>query len=197
VSGHDYAAEHLTVLEVDEAVRRRPGMYFGVAREDPRFATAVLRAVLLHALHPSAALAPDHTPRVYAEITADLAFTVTDDQADLGRGYFGSLLTPHRWASAAAAAVSVRTLVEVWKDGRGRRQELAGLRPVGSPADYAAPAGAGTRMSFELAPAAPIAADLAALDVHGDPECASRPGSGFVRIRDSRQSGGEDWISTS
>ncbi|MGC5022686.1 hypothetical protein [Micromonospora sp. DT47] len=177
-----YGLEHVRVLDFDESVRKTPGMYFGVARENPELATRVLCAVLSHALHPAAAVAPAHTPWVTAQVSTDLAFSVADDQSGPWNGegmpplsYYGSLLGPERWLSAAAAALSTRTTVEVWDDGHGFRQELAGLRPVTAPERFEGQAGKGTRVTFELDrdyfnPAAAITTDLASLDLHG-PDC--------------------------
>jgi hypothetical protein len=99
------------------------------------------------------------------------------------------MLPVQRWSSAAAAAVSSRTIVEVWHDGRGFRQTLAGLRPLAPPARFSAPAGAGTRVAHVLDPAffgtAVITTDIAALDVHG-PDCTGTVGPGEVVIRDHR-----------
>src|SRR4051812_27462749 len=96
----DYSLADITVLEFDDSVRRRPGMYFGVGRADPRLPTMVLRAVVGHAFHPATVVAASHAPDVLAEVTAGLAFSVTDDQAETlaGQelpqlGYYGSLLT--------------------------------------------------------------------------------------------------------
>src|SRR4051794_11563473 len=121
-------------------------MYFGVSRADPRLPTWVLRAVAGHAFHPATRVASSHVPNVVAEVTADLAFSVTDDQAETladqnlpQLGYHGSLLTPVRWSYAAAAAVASQTTVEVWRDGRGFRQRLIGVRPVEPPVPFAAP----------------------------------------------------------
>jgi len=128
---HGYSAADITVLSMVDAVRKRPGMYFGVGPGDPRLATKVLGAVVTHAFHPATRVADRHTPHVVVEITADLAFSVTDDQAetltgeDMPRcGYENSLLTPDRWLAAAAAAVSSQTTVEIWRDDRGFRQQL-------------------------------------------------------------------------
>ena len=145
---------------VRRSVRRRPGMYFGVARDNPGSATEALRGVLGHALHPAARVGPAHTSQVTAEVVGDLAFMVADDRAfALDRdgparlGYFGSLLGPDRWASAAAAAVSSRTVVEAWRDGVGFRQELCRHpRRSTGPRRYDPPLDAGTRASFELDP---------------------------------------------
>ncbi|MEV5765491.1 hypothetical protein AB0L34_13105 [Micromonospora sp. NPDC052213] len=193
----DYSPAKITVLEFDDSVRKRPGMYFGVGREDPRLATRVFCAVVGHAFHPATRVAASHTPDVVAEITADLIFSVTDDQADIltGRGmpnlgYNDSLLNSDRWLSAAAAAVSSQTTVEVWRHGHGFRQSLIGLRPVEPPAEFSAPAGAGTRVAFILDPAyfgsAAITTDIASLDVHC-PDCTNTTGPGKVVIRDRRE----------
>ncbi|MFJ6676318.1 hypothetical protein ACIQMJ_34900 [Actinosynnema sp. NPDC091369] len=192
---HGYDAGDITVPEFDELVRRRPGLFFG--RGDPRSATEVLRGVLDHALHPAARVAPPHVPRVVVEVRGDLAFSVVDDQADAlgGRdlprpGYFGSLLGPNRWVTAAAAALSAHATVEVWRDGRGFRQDLTGLRPTGRPEPFAAPAGAGTRVVLDLDPGfctAAITTDLGAVDPHG-PGCAELPAA-LVVLRDLRPTG--------
>nr|BFE58058.1 hypothetical protein GCM10020063_025840 [Dactylosporangium thailandense] len=193
---HRYSRADITVLEFDEAVRGRPGMHFGASRTDPRLPTWVLRTVVAHAFHPGTSVAANHAPDVVAEITADLAFSVTDDQAetlagqDVPRlGYYDSLLTPVRWSSSAAAAVSSQSTVEVWRDGRGFRQRLAGARPVEPPVPFDAPVGAGTRVAYVLDPAyfgsAAITTDLAGLDVHG-PHCPEPGGPGAVVVLDRR-----------
>ncbi|MEU8390845.1 hypothetical protein [Micromonospora sp. NPDC048842] len=45
----EYTAANITVLDFDESVRRRPGMYFGA---DAHLATSVLTAVVIASLHP-------------------------------------------------------------------------------------------------------------------------------------------------
>jgi hypothetical protein len=141
----DYTRADITVVEFDDTVRARPGMYFGVSRVDPRLPTWILRAVVGHAFHPATRVAGSHVPNVVAEGTADLAFSVTDDQAetladqDLPQlGYYGSLLTPVRWSSAAAAAVASQTTVEVCGTGAASGQRLIGARPVEPPVPFAA-----------------------------------------------------------
>jgi DNA gyrase/topoisomerase IV subunit B len=192
-----YSAADIQLLEFDDAVRKRPGMYFGASHENTELATRVLCSVLGHALHPAAGVAPSHTLRARAEISADLAFSVMDDQANpfdaqgLPRlGYYGTLFGPDRWISAAAAAVSSRAVVEIWRDGRGFHQELAGLRPVGPPEELEARDGCGTRVTFELDPAyfgpnVAISTDLGSLDLHS-PHCTEPSGPGYVAIRDLR-----------
>jgi hypothetical protein len=141
--------------------------------------------------------------RVVVEIMTDLAFSVTDEQASfldergLPRlGYYGSLLGSDLWLSAAATAVSFRAVVEVWRDGSGRRQELTHLRPVGVPEEFEAPPGCGTRVTFELDPAyfgsgAAISNDIDSLDLHG-PYCSEYDGPGYVVLHDRRRDGDPD-----
>ncbi|MFD4604406.1 hypothetical protein ACFWPQ_41120 [Streptomyces sp. NPDC058464] len=195
-----YSAADIQVVEFDLHVRATPSMYFGVGRGSPELATRVLCAVLGHALHPATRVAPAHTPRVEAEVHGDLRFWVADDQADAldaqdrpQLGYYGSLLGPDRWNSAAAAALSARTVIEVWRGGHGFRQELAGLRPIEEPREFDAPAGAGTRVAFELdqehaGAGAALADDLGSLDLHG-PHCRDPRGPGRVVLRDLRDPG--------
>jgi hypothetical protein len=194
-----YDGAKLTVLEFDAAVRKRPAMYFGCTRQDPALATAVLRAVLIEATHPPATLAPVHAARVSVEITGDLAFTVTDDLVDslVPSGYLGSLLTPARWGHAAAAALCARVSVEVWRDGRGVRQEHSGLRLVAAPVAFAAAPGAGTRVAYDLDPdhlaaGAAVTADLASLDPCGV-GCVEPGGPGDVVVRDLRPPTARAW----
>ncbi|GII58948.1 hypothetical protein Pth03_73370 [Planotetraspora thailandica] len=195
---HRYSAADITILEFDDSVRTRTAMYFRASRESPELATRVLSEVVGHALHPATRVGPPHTARAHAEISADLAFSVEDDLTDAlddqGRprpGYYDSLLGPDRWLSGAAAALSGRTVVEVWRDGRGFRQELAGLRPLGAPEEFEPSAGGGTRLSCELdpalfAPGSAITTDLDSLDLHGT-HCPE-PHGGHVTIRDLRTS---------
>ncbi|MGC4895370.1 hypothetical protein [Micromonospora sp. DT31] len=142
---HDYSAATITVLDFDDSVRKRPGLYFGVGREDPRLATRVLLAVVTHAFHPATRVAASHTPDVVAEITADLAFSVTDDQADVltGQGlpklgYYDSLLTSDRLSVVVgreddvgtfgpdrSAATALWTSSKNSPDGRPRSIRLA------------------------------------------------------------------------
>jgi DNA gyrase/topoisomerase IV subunit B len=189
----------LRVLTLAEAVRLRPGMYFGVGLGDPGLASSVLCAVVSHAVQLAAKVAAGHPAHVVADVTADLAFTVTDDHADLPTGqdvpWHGvkeSLLTDDRWVSAAAAAVSSQSIVEVWRDGRGFRQTLVGLRPVGPAQAFSAPTEVGTRVAHILDPdffgSAIITTDLADLDLHG-PHCVDAVDLGGVLIRDHRSQG--------
>ncbi|SOE07494.1 hypothetical protein [Streptomyces sp. Ag109_G2-15] len=60
-------------------------------------------------------------------------------------GYHGALLGPERWTGAAAAALGTRTVVEVWRDGHGVRQELAGIRPGAARSGWCHPAGPARR----------------------------------------------------
>lgn len=149
-----YDASMIRVLEFDEHVRARPTMYFGAELGDPRLATKVFRAVLIDATHN------EPLPRVEAEVLADLTFWVTDDQPvtfhEDGTPLLGlndTLFRADRCLSAAAAALSTRTVVERWHNGRGFRQELAHGRPTAPPEPFASPEGDGTRVVFDLDPA--------------------------------------------
>ncbi|MER6668284.1 hypothetical protein ABT256_27295 [Amycolatopsis japonica] len=195
--GDGYSDADIEVLEFDESVIRWPGMYFGVSLDDPRLPTSIVRVVVDHAVHPAPHLAAPHRTVVEVEILGDLSFSITDDRfcsAERCRvpehGYFGSLLGPDRWSSAAAAALSRRTVVEVWQDGRGLRQELAGMRPAGPPRHFTAPLGRGTTVMIELDPdhlgaGATIGTDLDALGrCHGD-DCVAEVLRG-VTVKDRR-----------
>lgn len=151
-----YSAADITVLSFEEAVRKRPGMYFAAEPDSPDLPTSILQGVINDALH---AAGGGHRP-VDVEIAADLSFTVTDDQAldldDLGEpkpGFYGSLIGKSRWALAAAAALSTSTLIEVRAGGRGWRQELAETAPVPPETFTASGQADGTRIAFDLDPA--------------------------------------------
>ncbi|GAB3934246.1 hypothetical protein GCM10027614_06910 [Micromonospora vulcania] len=182
----EYTAAGITVLEFDESVRRRPGMYFGV---DPHLATNVLTAVVIASLHPGPKVAPTGPPDVTAEILDDLAFSITDNWSTgpdgSTAGYHGSLLTSYRWVHAAAAAVSTHTTIETWHAGHALRQNLAGLRPTGPPHDLDAPRGTGTRLTYHLDPShfTPSTLDIPTLDLHAE-GCCDVPGQ--FRLRGSR-----------
>lgn len=95
-------------------------MFFGVGPGDSRPATRVLYVVAGHGFHPATRVAAIHSTHVVADITGDLAFAVTDNLAgddrsgNVALGYESTMLTPERWSSAAVAAVSSHTTVEVW-----------------------------------------------------------------------------------
>jgi hypothetical protein len=124
---------------------------------------------------------------------------VTHDQADFPTGqamprheYRQSPQTDDSCWSAATAAVSTQTIVEVWRGGRGVRQTLVGSCPVEPAQAFSAPTGAGTRVAHILDPdffsSAIITTDLADLDLHG-PHCVDAVGLGGVLIRDHRSQG--------
>ncbi|WP_433795462.1 hypothetical protein [Actinoplanes sp. CA-252034] len=188
----EYDASHIEVLEFDESVRRRPGMYFYVARDDPRLVDGVLGVVLFDAIHPESRWEGSHSP-VTAEITGDFAFSVANDRAEALATSEGEapadLLHRMNWQTRAAAAMSIRTVVEVWHDQTGLRQEFAGTHPSAPPAAFSPPAGSGTRISCVLdpslfAPNAAISADGADVDAHG-PYCLIPHGP--MEIRDLRR----------
>lgn len=191
-----YTAANITLLSFEEAVRKRPGMYFGADAGSPDLPTSILLAVISDALHP--AEGEGHRP-VDAEVTADLRFTVTDDQPqdlnDLGQlkpGFYGSVIVRRRWALAAAAAFSTRTLIDVRAGGRGWRQELTGTIPTRSE-QFTAPGQAdGTRVTFDLstaylAPGAVISTSPEQLQPrYGCGACTSAQREETLTIRDRR-----------
>ncbi|WP_432060030.1 hypothetical protein [Streptomyces sp. S1] len=141
-------------------VRRNPEKYFLVGQGSPELPTEVLRTVVWDALHR-----PDGSHgRIGVEIESDLVFTVESDQHPNTAGkerdvprpeFFGSLLDmvgTERRTPAAAAALSVRTVVEVWLDGVGYLQELAGTAPTGPRKEFSAPQHSGSRLTFHLDP---------------------------------------------
>ncbi|MGP3919041.1 hypothetical protein [Nonomuraea sp. 10N515B] len=107
-------------------------------------------------------------------------------------GYFDSLLGPEWWLLAAIATLCTSTTVEMWSDGRGFRQELAGLRPLSPVQRFDPQAGSGTRIIFtidghNLPPSAAFPTDLGNIDAHGT-DCTAEVGPGYVVIRDDRPS---------
>ncbi|WP_433311646.1 hypothetical protein ACQP0U_25380 [Micromonospora sp. CA-269861] len=182
----EYSAANITVLEFDESVRRRPGMYLGA---DAHLATTVLTAVVSASLHPGRRVAPTGPPEVDAEILDDLAFSITDNWPTgpdgSTAGYFGSLLTSYRMVHAAAAVVSTHTTVETWHAGHALRQNLAGLRPTAPPHGFDAPPGSGTRLTYHLDPSSftPSTLHAPTLDLHAE-GCCDLPGQ--FRLRDRR-----------
>ncbi|MFC9261314.1 hypothetical protein ACFT25_16035 [Streptomyces hydrogenans] len=153
-----FTVEPLRMVDFVEHVRRRPAGYFLVEQGSPELPTEVLRAVAWDALH----CCDGRHGQVSVEIGSDLSFTVESDQRSspdererLLPEFFGSLLDMfdmRRWAPSAAAALSVRTVIEVWLDGRGYRQELAGMDPTGPREEFMAPKPFGTRTTFHLDP---------------------------------------------
>lgn len=197
-----YSAANLTVMSWDEVVRKRPGMYFGVGRENSELPTRIVVALVVDALHLREG---EHGPRVSVEIVGDLRFRVGDDQVREtdGRGVprldqVGSLVDRWRWVRGAATALCARTVVEVWVGGRGFRQELAGMRPLAAPREVASGVVGGsvrdgTLVTYELdpsyfGPGAVVAGSLEGFDVHGE-WCAGQPGGGSVVVTDLRRSG--------
>ncbi|WP_063785380.1 hypothetical protein [Streptomyces resistomycificus] len=150
-----FTADQHRVIAFEEHVRARPALYFRVERNSPELPTEVLQRGVWDALHRR-----DGTHgQISVEITSDLSFTVEDDQphsVDERRrplpGFCASLLDKDRWAPAAAAALSVRTVVEVWLDGHGYCQELAGVAPVGVWEECLARRPYGNRTTFHLDP---------------------------------------------
>ncbi|WP_203883764.1 hypothetical protein [Planotetraspora kaengkrachanensis] len=192
---HDYGMGGITVLEFDAAVLKQPGMYFGAGLDDPRLPALLLSAAARHALHPATRVAEDHSLISEIVVFGDLCFNVTINQQHTWSdspplGYFDSLLGPEWWLLAAIATLCLTTTVEMWSDGRGFSQELAGLRPLNTVQGFDPQPGSGTRVTFtidghNLPSSAAFPADLGSIDAHG-PDCTATDGPGYVVIRDHR-----------
>ncbi|MFE1875654.1 hypothetical protein ACFW9N_33115 [Streptomyces sp. NPDC059496] len=184
------------MVDFVDHVRRHPAKYFLVDQGSPELPTEVLRAVAWDALHRR----DGRHGRISIEIGSDLSFTVESDQrpgADaqerLLPRFFGSLLDlfdMQRWAPSAAAALSVRTVIEVSLDGRGLRQELVGMAPTGPREEFSAPKPVGTRITFHLDPSfcgagEAIAWALRPEELHGE-ACREHPSPTTFPIYDLR-----------
>ncbi len=190
-----YSAADITVLSRDEAVRQRPAMYFGVDHQHPDLATRILTALIIDALH----LPNGEHRKTSVEIIGDQTFTIIDDQIretdEQGvpkLDHQGALLDRRRWAQAAAAALSARTIIEVCAKGRGYRQELAGTRPQAPPQRVVASLENGTLATYELDESylirnAAVATSLESRESHGE-WCASHPLADSARVTDLRRS---------
>ncbi|MFI2780272.1 hypothetical protein [Streptomyces sp. ALB3] len=188
--------EPLRMVDFVEYVRCRPSGYFLVDQDSPELPTEVLRAVAWDALHRR----DGRHGQISVEIGSDLSFTVESDQrpsADererLLPELFGSLLDMfdvQRWAPSAAAALSVRTVIEVWLDGHGYRQELVGMDPTGPREECMAPKPFGTRTTFHLdpsfcGPGEAIGWALRPEELHGE-ACKEHPSPARFPIHDLR-----------
>lgn len=199
VAEHEYSAADITVVEWDEAIRKRPGMYFGVGLRDSRLPASLLSAVGGHVLHPPTRTAEAHSLHGLIEIPGDRSFTVmwglplSGDEPDLpAPNYFDSLIGAGWWLLAAVMALCERAVVEAWRDDHAFRQEFAGIRPLSTPERIDSPPDSGSRVTFALDPEhvghdMAFPTDLEHLDLHG-PDCAVPAGSGRVVIRDLRAS---------
>ncbi|MFD9623978.1 hypothetical protein ACFWB2_43240 [Streptomyces virginiae] len=191
-----FTVEPLRAVDLMEDVRRRPARYFLVDQGSPELPTEVLRAVAWDGLHRR----DGRHGQISVEIGSDLSFTVESDQrpdADarerLLPGVFGSLLDMfdmQRWAPSAAAALSIRTVIEVWLDGHGYRQELLGMDPTGPRREFMAPKPFGTRTTFHLdpsfcGPGEAIAWALRPEELHGE-ACNEHPSPTTFPIYDLR-----------
>jgi hypothetical protein len=197
VAEDEYSAADITVVEFDQAVRERPGVYFGVGLRDPGLPAALLCAVGGHVLHPPARTAEAHSLQGLIEISGDRDFTAvldlppSRDEPNLpATNYFDYLNGAGWWLLAAVMALCERVLVEEWQDDHAFRQEFAGIRPRSVPEPIEPPPGRGIRVTFALDPEyaghdTAFPADLEHLDLHG-PDCAVPEGPGRVIVRDLR-----------
>ncbi|MER6121041.1 hypothetical protein [Streptomyces sp. NPDC001743] len=181
------------MITFEEHVRACPAVYFRVGKDSPELPTEILQQVVWDALHHG----DGAHGQISVEIGSGLSFTVEDDHPrtadEQGRpltGFFDSLLDKGRWAPAAAAVLSVRTVVEVRLGGRDYRQELAGATPVGAWEEFGTSRLSGTRTTFHLdasycGPDEAIAWSLLPEELHGH-ECDALPSPVTFSIRDLR-----------
>ena len=184
-----YSADSIQVISVVEAVRRRPGMYFGLSRDDPKLMAAIAR---LMAAEPftRTEYAPVH---VTLTVDSDSSFTVEDDLPPVAvtGGHpqpriDGSLIDRRRWRLAATAAVSTHASIDVHVGGRVWRQEFA-YPDWSDVSDHGPSATIGTRAAFSLdqayfAPGSRLPADATELAQDATP----RPVPGTLTIVDLR-----------
>jgi hypothetical protein len=147
-----YSADSLQVITLVEAVRRRPGMYFGLSRDDPKLMAAIARLAAAEPFTRSEC-GPVH---VTLTVDSDSSFTVEDDLPPLAvtgghpqPGIDGSLIDRRRWQLAATAAVSTHASIDVHVGGRVWRQEFA-YPDWSDVIDHAPSAVVGTRAAFSL-----------------------------------------------
>lgn len=191
-------ADDIEVMSAEQAFRLRPGLFFHSVPADAEFLSHVVSGLLSWALHRATREPGPGGLRATLTISDDLAFTVSDDQVTAfdplnapgvdGDQSFVRLVGPE---VAPVAAISARTRVEIWRDGRGFRQDLHGLTPTAPPEPFVAPAGAGTVAQFYLdaqyvGSERSLPAEFSSIDLHGAHCCDDSPTTGFVAIRDAR-----------
>ena len=189
---HDYTAASITVLTIDESVRKRPATYFGAGRDSPILADQVVRLVVSSLGWDSGSEPVD----ARLVLDGDLRFTVSAEGVgpEIGKdggpkiGY-GDVVW-FRWPVMAAACVSVRTRLEFRADGQSWRQELRGIKAQAPPADLGPAPGRGLVASFDLdpvffAPGVTITRDLDRLRCYEDGELFAQ-GPDSLTITDLR-----------
>jgi hypothetical protein len=151
-----YSANSINVITFDEAVRRRPRMYFGLDQADPRLVVSVVQCA---ASTPFIwdLVSGDGPVAAKIIVEAGMRFTLSfnalppgiDPANPCAQG--GSLIW-RPWTLAATAAVSSRATVEMCTGSRAWYQELAGAQPLSAPRDRGACHRVGTRATFDLDP---------------------------------------------
>jgi hypothetical protein len=162
----EYDASQIVVLPFDESVRQRPGMYFRVAFDSPRFGLHLLEAIAANALHPPGLIGPPrHTARSTIEIVGDRSLVVTLSCPQDPAWYDDQPLGPAWMSLAAADVVSDRSVVLVGPD---ELEVELDLDPTYVGADFTFPT------VFD------------GLDPHWPTYCQEPPGTGSVLLRDLR-----------
>ncbi len=140
-SGADYASANtaapppLRVVAFEEHVRAGPAMHFLVERDSPELPTELLQrwfGTRCTAVTVRMGRSASRSPLTSASRWRTIYRTVADERRRPLPRFHESLLDKDCWAPAAAAALSVRTIVEVWLDNHGYRQELDGTVPTGT-----------------------------------------------------------------
>jgi DNA gyrase subunit B len=158
-----YDASKIEVLHAFEAVRRRPGMYFGAAREDPALPARVLALVVQDALVEEA---PDGPLTVRVVVDGPYSFSVEDDGPGLPvepmrpglRPAITEMMTSlmcgqspmRRWGMGMVTALCTQVVADVWQDGRHYRQR-AGWQDLDTPLEVVGDSSRhGTRVAYRL-----------------------------------------------
>ncbi|MEV0545507.1 hypothetical protein AB0H98_01705 [Nocardia salmonicida] len=195
---HDYTADKIKQIGLDDSVRARPAMYFGVSRDSGDLPSRILQGVIDEAVHPAPGQSYDEESNVVVDVLGDLEFSITDSEVPdvFGEspklGYLGSLFGSDRWTAAAAAALSEMVRIEMWSGEHGFRQSLIRLKPVARPTPYNSMGGNGVKIDFKLdrlyfSSGARIADNISELHVHGE-GCDLNCGARRFEIRDHRKS---------
>jgi hypothetical protein len=113
-----YTAASINVVAFDEAVRRRPRMYFGLGQADPRLVVSVVQCAARTPFIWELRAAGGGPVAARVTVEADMRFTLSFDALPpgvepAGPCAEGGSLIGRPWTLEATAAVSTRTAVKV------------------------------------------------------------------------------------